>query len=284
MNSITLTSPGKVAYSLDFPATWNELTAPEMELVCGLLTGDEKDEHKLKAAIFAGLLKMRANGAKANLGGDWLSRINPEDVGLQGMDAIDFLFTKNERTVNPFPTLKLAGISGNNSTFYGPADGFADLSCAQMEDAETILALAGEKITTDTMASLASVLYHLPSSRIDTDTWTPAQEYLPKKSERLQPNFATLPVAKLAAILYWYIGCRAQLPKLFPKVYGGGGKGAADPAAFTKCIHAGAGTKNGLRDNIRKMSAMEFLFDMNNEASLAAEQEKEVKKAGKKGS
>lgn len=282
MNSISLKSPGKKEYTFEIPANWDELTTPELEMVSGLLTSDEKDSGKIAAAIFAGLLHIRALNARANLGDNWLKRISPEDVGWHGLDAISFLFEKSTRTINPYPSLRLEGITGRNSAFAGPANAFEDITCGQMEDAETILTLAGENITTDTLASLAAIFWQIPPAERNIDSWKPGDEYLAKKAERLKPNFAKLSKEKLTAILYWYSGCRNLLPQLFPNVYGKEGKGKADPAAFTKCIHAGAGNKNGTREQIRKMIALEFLFDMNNEAKIASDNEREIKKTGKK--
>ena len=89
-------------------------------------------------------------------------------------------------------------------------------------------------------------------------------------AERLYPYFLKLSPFVLHSIYTWYTGCRNQIPKYFPVPFEGNTTGGEpDPAAFTKCIHAGAGPKNGSRDQIRVTGIKEFFFDMNLEAQKA---------------
>ena len=44
-----------------------------------------------------------------------------------------------------------------------------------------------------------------------------------------------------------------------------------DIMAFTNCIHAGAGPKNGTRQQIRLLKLSEFMYDMEQEAKKIIE-------------
>jgi hypothetical protein len=81
-------------------------------------------------------------------------------------------------------------------------------------------------------------------------------------AEAYSKYFATLAQEQLYVMYLWFAGCVATLPLLFPNVYEGNGGTAdePDPMAFTKCIHTGAGNKNGTRQQIRMMPLEEFLF------------------------
>ena len=58
----------------------------------------------------------------------------------------------------------------------------------------------------------------------------------------------------------------------------GEGTEEPDPMVFTKCIHAGAGPKNGTRDQVRMLNLKEYFFDMELEAIKAKELKKEYEK------
>ena len=128
----------------------------------------------------------------------------------------------------------------------------------------------------EALAKLAAILYrpkNVPYLKIKDHT-TSTYAY-----EKRVPNFMRLPKQQLLAIWLWFTGCRNMMTLYFPYVFGGadGGKknSKVDTMAFTKCIHAGAGPKNGTRQQVRLLNIKEFFFDMNEEARAVAEMKRE---------
>lgn len=278
MVEISISSSDTTA-TLPFPSTWNELTTPELEAVATALTSTA-NEWENKISLFIKLVELRATSFNIKLPYAWPTNLNPEDIAIAGIDAINFLFSTNERSINPYPKLKLPGIFGARSTFYGPANDFNDITCAELEDAEHLIDEFSKTKQIATLASLAAIFWRLP---INNNVLQRRQNRFPYDeviSQHYHSHFLHLPVQKLMACYIYIIGSRNNLPKYFPGPYGTPeqGEGKADPTSFTKTIHAGAGVKNGTRENIRKMLAKEFLFDLQQEFDNAKEQEKQLKK------
>lgn len=268
MNSINLFIPSIFDVSIDFPSTWNEMTTPEMELLATAQLADEKNQFIGKVAIFTGIMNMRAKAQDVQLPKNWHLKLNFDDAATQGLDCLSFMFEKNDRTINPYPVLRLATANhqlqtSNQKQLIGPANDFDSITCAEMEQADIAMLQFTQDDNFEHLAQIASIL------------WRPRNApYNAEASEAMLPHFKKLSPVTLFVMYTWYAGCRNQLPRYFPDVYGGtGSKGPPDYMAFTKCIHAGAGPKNGKRDEIRVMLAKEFLFD----AQLEAEQAKKLK-------
>lgn len=267
MFTLCLNSPYAFSCELDFPSTWNELSTAEMEMVCMEQLEERESGHVKQALILTQIVELRAKAEGITLPRDWKSRLNFEDAATQGFDAIQFLFKEkgNDRTINPYKRLVVAG-----KTLMGPADDFNSITCGEMEDCETILYYISKEPSVKNLASLAAIL------------WRPRfAPYKAEASEKRAPGFEKLPVEKLLCILAWYTGCNNVLPKYFPDVYSSSKADTTDEGydpAFTKCIHAGAGPKNGTRDEIRKMLAKEFLFDMQLEAEAAERLKREYER------
>jgi hypothetical protein len=247
MVSISLNKPGSFSYKIDFPEKWDELTTFELEAVAQRLLEKHESGFVNKALIFTDIVLSRAKKAKIKLPSDWKLKLNYEDAATQGFDAIDFIFDINERTINPYPKIFL-----NKQAFFGPADDFNQTTCAEIEDTEAFFHKFHEDQNPENIARIAAIL------------WRPEGEhYNELTSEKNTKKFMKLSPEVLFSIYIWYTGCQYMLTQYFPNVYAKGSSDeTADPAAFTKCIHAGAGAKNGTRDNIRKMKIKEFLFDM----------------------
>lgn len=221
----------------------------------------------MKAQLLTRLIEMRAAKHNINLPSHWKSILNYDDAATAGFDAINFLYSEHDRTINPYPVLQIG-----SHRLYGPADNFNTILCGEMENCEIWFYKFQEETESDYLAQIAAVLWR------PKDFWrkkvVPFSEI---RAERMLPVLKKLPVEKLLAIYIWYSGCRNQLPKYFPYVYFKGGTESGEPKddlAFTKCIHAGAGPKNGTRPEVRLTPAKEFLFEMD----LQAKEVEEIKK------
>lgn len=255
MVTIALNKPGAFSHKIEFPSSWDELSTSEMELVSVEVMAQRQNQAINKAYIFTGLIEKRAAEQKIKLPADWKSNLNYEQAASAGFDAIDFIFSSNTRTINPYPALK----SGKFKTFNGPDDDFNSMTCGEFEDSQFMFFQFNQTSDISHIAKLTSILWR-----------EKGKSYEAKDDKRVE-FFKKLPVEQLFSILIWYSGCLDRLGLFFPNVFKKDSNGSPDPNAFTNCIHYGAGPKNGTRENIRKMLLKEFLYDMELEAKTMKE-------------
>lgn len=256
MTTINLHQPGVLNSNIDFPTEWNDLLPEDLHAISKAMLGTLAEPNQIKGFIISYMLQRRCKAS--------IERLNAEDVVLHGFPLLDFLFQENNLTKQPYPTLTI-----HYSPFtrlYGPQDDFNNLTCAEYEDAEIFFHQFREEPGHEPLAHLAAILWRPKRNRYFR--YNPRKgKYTGYDAERMVKRFLTLPPWQLYTIFTWYTGCRNQLPKIFPNAFGGEGDGEElDPLAFTKCIHAGAGPKNGSRDQIRCMLLKEYLMDMELEA------------------
>ena len=270
MVTINLHQPGKINYTIDFPSEWNDLFPAEVMEISRQLIAPDNTEEKQRAAILKFIIEYRTKFVKKKLPPAWMNRVDAEQAVLQGFPLLDFIFQQAELTNIPESSIRLAPFH----TVYGPAKGFQDITCGEYEDAEIFINQFQEKAEADHLAAVASILWrrkNIPYVKFNRkkNTWI---TYDSEKNKRL---FLKLHPERLYSIFLWYAGNRHMLPKLFPLLHEGGEKKNTEPdmLVFTKCIHAGAGPKNGTRDQIRRMKLFEFMFDMEEEAKKAKELE-----------
>lgn len=268
MTEVKLYQPGKVDLTLQFPTTWNELDIAELQIVCSSLLSSFSNPTSVRGAILTAILANRANKQGVKLPGNFINRLDAEDVFLNGYQLCDFIFTDNTLTQQPFPVLK---------GFYGPASNFDNITCGEYEDAEIFFYQFRENPSNEPLARMAAILWRPKDELYISISNGRKIEYNAEKTVSL---FLKEDPWKLYAIYCWYTGCRNTLPKLFPNAFGGGSSSSQpDFLSFTKCIHAGAGPKNGSRDEIRMTTLKEFFFDIDLESKKAEELNQKMKHA-----
>ena len=262
MNRITLHIPGKLVHTVDFPATWDELTQPELLQVCKHLIVPLSPELETtrRTAILLSILKLRT--AHLRLPRHWMSQIDISDFAVASTDLLQFIFTETNRTLPPFPKLR---IGFKLSYRPAPAANFDDLHVGEYEDADVFANLFAQTKEAKFLALLAASVFR-PSRRYNASY----------KADKYEQAFLKLPAEKLMAIYTWFRGCQAQLPSLFKDLMekSGDDKKNHDLTIFTQCIHAAAGPKNGMRHQVRALLLKELLFDMNLDAKAAKEQQR----------
>lgn len=206
-----------------------------------------------------------------------MSLIDHEQAVLDGYPLLDFIFTENDLSNVPSP-LKLGGrlalsLSNVSKAAYNTQP-FDQITCGEYEDCEIIANRFFEDPSGELLANLAAILFR----PLKNNNLVPYMQYNHRsatyyhyQAEKKAYKFLKLAPEQLYSIFIWYAGSRSQLPKIFPDVYEGGSTGEPDMLAFTNCIHAGAGVKNGTREKIRTMKLYEFMYDMNQEARKAKE-------------
>lgn len=277
MISIQLNKPGELDVQLAFPTNWNEMRPAEiLHSAKAMISGLQPEQ--VRASILLFMIDARAKLEKQKLPKKWKELIDPEQFFLEGSGLLDFLFKENLLTMPPENTIQLAGT--RTYTVHAPLKGFSSLTCGEFEDAGLYYTKFLQEQKPEHLAMLAAIIwrpkgtsYHeLKGGKLET---YPAERWA-KLFMRLEPH-------RLYAIFIWFTGCNGMLPKVFPTMHESDRQEDAtpDPLAFTKCIHAGAGPKNGTRNQIRLMNINEFLFDMEQEAIKAKELKAQYDAAGK---
>lgn len=295
MVTVELFQPGKVNMQLQLPSTWNELLLLELHLIAKSLLSP--DETNLRAQLLDGFLKIRSKEQKTKLPKKLMGRINEEDAVINGFPMFDFIFDENTLTEQPYNRIKLNRLMG--CTVYGPQSAFDNITCGEYEDAQIFYIQFKQDHNPEHLARLMSILWRpaftlplrgsrrglrVPYMTLDKKTG----KYKAYDSDKLMKRFLQLPAWQLYTAFTWYTGCLNHLTSVFYEIYdkapssspppAGGESEAADLLAFTKCIHAGAGPKNGTRDQIRVMLLKEFLMDVQLETIKAKELMKEYGK------
>ena len=296
MITINLYQSQKIDLQVDFPSSWNDLSQTEIKFIAKCLL-TESDPATVRALVLKHILENRTANSKSKnpkseiknaLPLEWFLHLDAEQVVLDVFPLLDFIFQKNDLTNTPEP-LKL-----KNLVFYPQI--FENITCAEYEDCEVIANQFSEKASRELLTQLAAILFrpaainlnplnHSKQSTINSEP-EPYLQFNPRTQtfytyqyKQKLKYFKSVPHEDLYAIFIWYAGCRAELPLMYPTVYEGGSSGdGPDLAAFTKCIHSGAGPKNGTRQQVRGTKLYEFMFDMEQEAIHAKEMEAEIER------
>lgn len=238
-----------------------------------------------KAAILYFIIQTRAKLQKVKLPAGWMKMMDAEQVVIDGYQLIDFIYTENSLTKAPEKRIKLPGLI--SPAVYAPLDGFQNITCGEFEDAEIPFYEFLDTPGVEPLVALASILWRpkklLSSERVNY-VFEKKGDIKTYDSKKLHRSFSRLHPWQLYAIFTWYHGCRNQLPLLFPTVHsnhGASNNDEPDIMAFTKCIHSGAGPKNGSRNDIRRSKLFEFMYDMEQEAIKAEELKQEYEKMRK---
>ena len=256
MVTLNLYSGKEIDYTIELPSEWNQLDQAEVVELARLQLEHGGYPHLCRVAFFFFLIGNRCQ----KLPKDWKESANPEDIA-QLLYLIDFLWKENNLTKQPFPTLNVGG-----KELTGLQNGFINITCGEFEDLEILFFLFDASPSESLLAKMAAIIYREEGVPYHT---TVNGRLIGYDFNSKSIAFIKEPIYFLYTVYTWYCGCRNQLPKMFKNVYDADGNKSdeqPDQLAFTKCIHAGAGAKNGTRNQIRFMLLLEFMFDMEQEA------------------
>jgi hypothetical protein len=165
--------------------------------------------------------------------------ISVEDLATEYSALTGFISERIDRTQNieiPFLIAPLAD--------------FEDITVGEFEESDIALSLYINEGNPEHLVDFFKAYYRMDKS---------LQDHL--------PDVGTMRAAALC-----FIGCKTNLHRTFPLVFGSGeasSTNSPDYMALTKLIHHGAGPKNGTREDIRRMPLKEFLYDCQLEAEKA---------------
>ncbi|HVX00701.1 MAG TPA: hypothetical protein VHA52_09755, partial [Candidatus Babeliaceae bacterium] len=238
-----------------------------------LILQNEANFKQTRPRLLKYIVESRAKAAGKKLPKTWMTVVDKEQMVIDGYPLLDFVFKENDLTKIPEPVV-LRG-----KTFYPVT--FDNITCGEFEDAEIISNNFFKEPSDKLLASLTSILFRPKKKGIIMPYMTfnfRASSFKVYDHSKVQRRFLKLTPGHLYSIYIWYLGCRKQLTEIFPSVYSGGVEAPSDPLAFTNCIHAGAGPKNGNRSQIRAMKLYEFMYDMEQEAIKAIELKQEYER------
>lgn len=281
--------PGKLNVYLQFPTAWDELLPAEVIEISRQQLISANHIHTQKANILCFIIELRAKEQKIKLPRGWVSIIDPEQMVVNGYTLLEFIYGENSLTKVPESRISLPGLF--SPAVHAPKHGFQSITCGEFEDAETRFYEFIENPTPEPLAHLASILWR-PNSfslsfregRGEVKPYMqlkPNGESVTYHAEKLFPKFLKLKPWQLYAVFTWYHGSRNQLPQMFPTVHETHGEAKNDEPdimAFTKCIHSGAGPKNGSRIQIRRTLLFEYMYEMEQEAIKANEMKEEYER------
>ncbi len=243
---------------IDFPSCWDDLTKNEVLEICKLQLLNPSSNADNRVSFFFFLIETRAKEKGVQLPEDFKEKMDLEVVAAS-IFLLDFLYTENNLTIQPHKKIEVAG-----KQLIGLENDFENITCGEFECLELLFHEFNDAPSAEVLAKMCAIIYR--------EKGMPFQEILKDKLETYDFDKASKPFLEVKAwILYsaytWYCGCRLNLPNKFPTVYEGNGESTEpDMLAFTKCIHSGAGVKNGTRNQIRIMPLLEYMFEMEQEA------------------
>lgn len=263
MISVNIYQPRKINLDITIPSEWNDLTEPELHFIAKTLLEVDNVENEVRPKILKFLLESRIPHELLFQ----LSLISDKLIDL--LPCLDFIFKKTDLTNLPAPIR--FGIKK-----YMPVS-FDAITCGEYEDCEVVVSDFETEPSADQLARLAAILFR-PAGVPYMKFRAANNSYAVYNSSKKEKLFKKLKPGHLYSILIWYISCRSMLPRFFNELYRGGKSSKNSKRVFTDTIHAGAGPKNGTRDQIRCTKLYEFLYDCNQEAIKARELQEEYDK------
>ncbi len=241
-----LTLGGK-DYAIPLPSEWNELKMEELYIISECIL-----QNKPIQLLTLQLIEYRRNLHKINIGAQWYRRVPPQLLSRELLPWAEHLLKENNLTVQPISIRK---------GHYAPESDFNDLTCGEYEECTALVRQYNADSNKEHLRKIFSVLYRKKNEQNKRIALSAS-----KVPDLKSSFFRRLPLPILHIVYLWYVGCLNSLHRTFAELYEGGEseedeEGTADLMSFTKLIHAGAGERNGTREQIRAMPIKEYLFD-----------------------
>ncbi len=260
MVTINLYQAKGIDIQIEFPSCWNDLDHSEIIEICKLQLLNPTNKEDNRVSFFFFIIETRCKQKGNFLKSDWKEKTDLEIVS-QILYLLDFIYNENNLTQQLHKTLEVEG-----KILIGLENDFENITCGEFECLEILFHEFNDSPSAEVLAKMCAIIFREKGHQF--------QEIINEKlvtydfDEKSKP-FLNLKAWILYSIYTWYCGCRLNLPNKFPTVYEGDGtssKSDPDALAFTKCIHSGAGVKNGTRNQIRITPLLEYMFEMEQEA------------------
>lgn len=223
---------GATTYSVDVPATWNELSQDQLLRVADLLYLREVDIHRFRVELLRILLKLKWHHLMM-LGGAYLIELFP------------FVkFIEEEITLNEN---KILEIDSGRFRFFGPIGNFSTLKAEEWTAADEAYLEYESTKEPEHLDKMVAVLFRSREkgmwkghSQWANDYRLPFNEYAVKARKS---RFQQIDSRIKYAVLLWWKGCRREWEEVFERVFKNRSEG---PESF------------GWEESIMKLSGAEF--------------------------
>lgn len=223
---------GQTTYSVDAPATWNELTSQQLIRVAGLLFSGQTDPYRFKICLLQILLGLKWHHLLI-LGGERLIDLFP---------FIDFIESENKLTQNKIDQLKLRGIR-----FFGPIGDFSALRGDEWTEADEAYIEYSQNKHESSLNRFMAILFRERAKGMwpKHSLWKGDYRvpFIEAQIENRIPYMERVPLAVKLAVLLWWKGCRREWEEVFERVFQAKGEG---PESF------------GWQETLLKLSGSEF--------------------------
>lgn len=270
LTTINLYQPSRIDKEIEFPTEWNELDPVELNAVAEVMLSELQEKNIVKSVLLLELLKHRASLNKISF--EVIQRLDPEDLATDGMPLIEFIYTSNGLTRQPFPTIRIKKNRFQlQATMHGLENDFDNMTAGEFEYTEIAFLQFQQTPDMKFLATIAAILYR-PVKKEFIQYIAAKDKYITYDYRKAEQYFTRQTPEILFTIFMWYLGCRSMLPLYFPTLHEGGNEANKnDLLIFTKCIHSAAGPKNGTREQVRRTLLKALFFDMEQEAIKAKE-------------
>lgn len=244
------------------PSTWNELNQKQLLYIASMWQTWRDVMQKgapmlhYKAALFIELINNPEAEKKQII--DWLSLLKKTDVNL--FCTLDFIFNEITLTKNLLPTLSL----GVFSKYYGPADGFANLSIGEFSFAITFYNRYSRSKHVADLDKLIAILYR-PKNKNFEETGDARKPFKKHFIEAYEIELRQVQFRYKQAVYLYFVGCMEAWSRKYSFVFSkaeGSFAGAATP--FLNVIIELSGGKFGTFDQTFEQNADIVLTELNN--------------------
>ncbi|WP_143436732.1 hypothetical protein [Hymenobacter crusticola] len=248
------------------PATWNELSAHQLQRVVTVLHTDSYDQHHQRLRLLCVLLDER------------LSYVNSFTVvqQLQLTMLVDFLLTSNDLTAQLLPTVRVRGGQGVHVSwkeYHGPREYLRNLTFAEFVFADSYCLHYLATKDRIYLHKMLAVLYrpqrhpYKPKSPgYGGDIREDFNEHLiAERAEKL----ATLDDDQKLAILTWYRGCRTWMERQYPLVFQAGESQDGRTSDWGRVLRDLSGKQFGTMVETGRTLTLTILAQMQDDNELA---------------
>lgn len=223
---------GETTYSVDVPATWNELTTQQLIRVAGLLFSNQNDIYRFRIELLRILMGFKWHHLSI-LGGERMIDLFP---------FVKFIEEEIRLTQNKVDQLNLKGIR-----FFGPIGDFSTLTGDEWTEADEAYIEFSQTQDEAALNRMIAILFRPREKGIWPGHSQWMNDYRVPFSEGSVKNRITymerVPLTVKLAVLLWWKGCRREWEEVFERVFQAKGDG---PESF------------GWQETLLKLSGSEF--------------------------
>ena len=223
---------GQTTYSVDVPATWNELSAEQLIRVAGLLFSEIKDIYRFRIELLRILMGFKWHHLLI-IGGERLIDLFP---------FVKFIEDENTLTRNKIDQLKLKGVR-----FFGPIGDFSRLRGEEWTEADEAYIEFSQSQDPDALDRFMAILFREKAKgQSPKNPGWKGDHRVPFSDAHIQtriPYMQRVPMSVKLAVLLWWKGCRREWEEVFERVFQAKGEG---PESF------------GWQETLLKLSGSEF--------------------------